>query len=598
MKKLFTLALALMAYAGVATAATVDDIKVCQHSYVLVFDDLTANGTRSAKGDNPIPNGTLVGDGYFMLAGTDKNHSVANNKGSVDLSDETFLDGKYTKYAEYGKHLNSFRLKKAQDMIALKVTGGSKVIVLGQVHSSRGAKIGPKADMTNEYTKITNSAVLEYTAPDDQLIYIGSEGGDYYISYLIVEANEAPGTPSIKVGDQTFEGGLWFREVTAKANDMVEEGSTETIPTVLTYTTDGSTPTAASPKYTNPIKVYENKTIKFQAFMDILGTGEITDDDICNGADYDVPVNFIFDAPTIEANGATFTITSPYAEQNGKNYYKIANGEEVQGDGTTLTESATVTAYTKITNGTYGTFTTNSAYKDVYALNPIKEKKTIAVTGGDVVVDEEATKSSTTGTVYTVENGTISADKADFFVKNLSWGVVKDAQYQVPAGEERYIKMSDTNISFAVAEDDVVNVKVTCSKNACKNIDAADAEDNQDTPDVDESKEPVNDRKCYVNVSGTNYGGEDLKLNPDGNVIEFELTGAAGGSVFTFQKYSGTGNILISSIEISYVGVTAISDVKAATKAENAVMYNIAGQKVSDGFKGLVIKNGKKVVLK
>jgi len=598
MKKLFTLALALMAYAGVATAATVDDIKVCQHSYVLVFDDLTANGTRSAKGDNPIPNGTLVGDGYFMLAGTDKNHSVANNKGSVDLSDETFLDGKYTKYAEYGKHLNSFRLKKAQDMIALKVTGGSKVIVLGQVHSSRGAKIGPKADMTNEYTKITNSAVLEYTAPDDQLIYIGSEGGDYYISYLIVEANEAPGTPSIKVGDQTFEGGLWFREVTAKANDMVEEGSTETIPTVLTYTTDGSTPTAASPKYTNPIKVYENKTIKFQAFMDILGTGEITDDDICNDADYDVPVNFIFDAPTIEANGATFTITSPYAEQNGKNYYKIANGEEVQGDGTTLTESATVTAYTKITNGTYGTFTTNSAYKDVYALNPIKEKKTIAVTGGDVVVDEEATKSSTTGTVYTVENGTISADKADFFVKNLSWGVVKDAQYQVPAGEERYIKMSDTNISFAVAEDDVVNVKVTCSKNACKNIDAADAEDNQDTPDVDESKEPVNDRKCYVNVSGTNYGGEDLKLNPDGNVIEFELTGAAGGSVFTFQKYSGTGNILISSIEISYVGVTAISDVKAATKAENAVMYNIAGQKVSDGFKGLVIKNGKKVVLK
>lgn len=598
MKKLFTLALALMAYAGVATAATVDDIKVCQHSYVLVFDDLTANGTRSAKGDNPIPNGTLVGDGYFMLAGTDKNHSVANNKGSVDLSDETFLDGKYTKYAEYGKHLNSFRLKKAQDMIALKVTGGSKVIVLGQVHSSRGAKIGPKADMTNEYTKITNSAVLEYTAPDDQLIYIGSEGGDYYISYLIVEANEAPGTPSIKVGDQTFEGGLWFREVTAKANDMVEEGSTETIPTVLTYTTDGSTPTAASPKYTNPIKVYENKTIKFQAFMDILGTGEITDNDICNGADYDVPVNFIFDAPTIEANGATFTITSPYAEQNGKNYYKIANGEEVQGDGTTLTESATVTAYTKITNGTYGTFTTNSAYKDVYALNPIKEKKTIAVTGGDVVVDEEATKSSTTGTVYTVENGTISADKADFFVKNLSWGVVKDAQYQVPAGEERYIKMSDTNISFAVAEDDVVNVKVTCSKNACKNIDAADAEDNQDTPDVDESKEPVNDRKCYVNVSGTNYGGEDLKLNPDGNVIEFELTGAAGGSVFTFQKYSGTGNILISSIEISYVGVTAISDVKAATKAENAVMYNIAGQKVSEGFKGLVIKNGKKVVLK
>jgi hypothetical protein len=89
-----------------------------------------------------------------------------------------------------------------------------------------------------------------------------------------------------------------------------------------------------------------------------------------------------------------------------------------------------------------------------------------------------------------------------------------------------------------VAEGDSVNVKVICSKNSCKNIDAADAEDGS----------ALTDRMCYVNVSGTNYGGEDLKLNPDGNVIEFGLT---GGNTYTFQKYSGTGNILISSIEIA-----------------------------------------------
>ena len=113
--------------------------------------------------------------------------------------------------------------------------------------------------------------------------------------------------------------------------------------------------------------------------------------------------------------------------------------------------------------------------------------------------------------------------------------------------------MSNTNITFMVAEGDSVTVKVICSKNACKNIDADDAAEdklvNGCTPD----------RSCYVNVSGTNYchldelGGvaADQKLFPDANIIEFGLKGAEGGSIFTFQKYSGTGNILISSIEIA-----------------------------------------------
>jgi hypothetical protein len=112
--------------------------------------------------------------------------------------------------------------------------------------------------------------------------------------------------------------------------------------------------------------------------------------------------------------------------------------------------------------------------------------------------------------------------------------------------------MSNTNITFSVDAGDKVNVKVICSKNSCKNLDADDAEDGS----------PVNDRKCYVNVSGTNYGGEDLKLNPDGNVIEFELEGAEGGSIFTFQKYSGTGDILISSIEITPIACIAFADSK------------------------------------
>lgn len=556
MKKIFTLVFALMGFAGAANAASVDDIAPLKHSYVLVCEDL---GARPGKGN-------LFGDNHFLDV---TGGSTATNKGSVDLSaaDGVLVtDEIAAKYGEYGKHLNFLRLKKTQDVIAMSVTAKSKVIIFYQDNNKddrypvfakdAGLKErfadGVRSERCSgeEGAPAANTRRIEWTATDDGLVYVGDNNGDMFVSFIIIEANEAPGTPTVKVGPQTFEGGLWFREVTCKANDYKMEGSDEGIPTLVTYTTDGSTPTASSPVYTEPIKCYKDMTVKFQAFQD-WGAGA-DEGFICDAADNEGNVNFVFNAPTIEVDGATFTITSEYAEQNGSNFYKLGNGEEVAGNGATLTESATVTAYTKIANGDYTTFTTKSTTKDVYVLNPIKEKKTIAVTAADVVIDEEATAQATDGaTVYKVENGAISADKMDFFVKNLTFGVLKDAkaQYQVPEGQEAYIQMSNTNIVFQVAEGDSVVVKVVCSKNSCKNLDADDAAEDK----LDNGCTP--DRQCYVNVSGTNYcltdaegkHTNDLKLYPDANVFEFGL----GAGTWTFQKYSGTGNILISSIEIT-----------------------------------------------
>ena len=42
-------------------------------------------------------------------------------------------------------------------------------------------------------------------------------------------------------------------------------------------------------------------------------------------------------------------------------------------------------------------------------------------------------------------------------------------------------------------------------------------------------------------------------------------------------------------------GSDGISTVKA-TQAENGAIYNLAGQKVAEGYKGVVIQNGRKVV--
>ena len=588
MKKIFTLICALMGLVGTANAATVDDLAVLKHSYVLVCDQL---GSRPGKG-------VLFGNDHFIDL---KGGSTATNKGQVDLSvvdtlgengsplyvTQEIVDKYGADYA--GPHYNWLRLKNQQDMIALKLTAKSKIIVFLQGNNKTGkdARI-PRISTDEAQSNSLNPAPddnhpatvsgyrWEYTVQDDGTYYLGSYNGDMFVSFIIIEANEAPGTPTVKVGDQTFEGGLWFREVSAKANDMVEEGSTEKIPTVLTYTTDGTAPTAASPKYTAPIKCYQNMTVKFQAFMD-FGDGTPSDDLICDGADNEGNVNFSFDAPAITAEGANVTITSPY--EGAKNFYSLNGGEAQEGSSITLTESATVSAYSQIINGTYATFTTKSTTKDVYVLNPIKEKQTITVSG-TAVVDEEATATSTTGEVYKVENGVVNADKSLFFVKNAEFAVIKDAAYQIE-NSEVYLKMNNTNITFQIAEGDSVDVTVVCSKNSCKTL----------NPENDESI--TTDRKCYVNVSGTTYGTDDITAE-NGNIIKFGLN----AGTYTFQKYSGTGNIMIYSIEIAPAEGTGISTVKAAADTANGAIYNLAGQKVAEGYKGIAIKNGKKVVMK
>ena len=535
MKKLFTLIVSLMAF-GAANAATIDDVQVCKHSYVLVMDEATNNG--SAKPGK----GQLFGDGFFLDV---TGGSVATNKGKVNLAvaDSVLVTPEIAaKYGEYGEHMNSFRLKKDQDVMAMKVTAGSKLIIFFQCNNKEDrypifgteAKVSSsKIENQGTMSPIVNSCRrMEWTADDDRTIYIGDNNGDMFVSYVIVEANEADGTPSVKVGAQTYENGLYFKEVTCKTVAM-SDGT----PTIAVYTTDGSTPTAASPVYKEPIKCYQDMTVKFQAFMD-MGDGVAYEGCEAPGADNDGIVSFSFNAPKINADGANVTIVSEY--EGAKNYYSYGDIADQEGNEFTLEESATVTAYSKIVNGSYATFTTKTTTADVYVLNPIKEAKTIAIAGGEAVYNEESQ-------AYTIENGALTEyDKKDFFIKNLTFAAVPSAeaagvaQFQVPAGQEAYIQMSNTNISFFIEEGDSVDVTVTCSKNSCKTL------------NIDNDESVTTDRQCKVNVSGTVYG-DTLRFDEQGNFIEGNVIkfGLAGGKVYTFQKFSGTGNILISSIEFA-----------------------------------------------
>jgi hypothetical protein len=77
---------------------------------------------------------------------------------------------------------------------------------------------------------------------------------------------------------------------------------------------------------------------------------------------------------------------------------------------------------------------------------------------------------------------------------------------------------------------------------------------------------------------GVNFASDEGQYFFD--KVKIYLTGKAEG--FDYAAAAGTG----------------IETVKAADKANNDVLYNIAGQKVDKSFKGIVIMNGRKFVVK
>lgn len=82
--------------------------------------------------------------------------------------------------------------------------------------------------------------------------------------------------------------------------------------------------------------------------------------------------------------------------------------------------------------------------------------------------------------------------------------------------------------------------------------------------------------------------GNANNITDEGSVVEFTAAGVVVKAV---------GGAEPESVEADFDGGTGISTVKASETAD-AVMYNLAGQKVDQSYKGVVVMNGRKVVLK
>lgn len=65
------------------------------------------------------------------------------------------------------------------------------------------------------------------------------------------------------------------------------------------------------------------------------------------------------------------------------------------------------------------------------------------------------------------------------------------------------------------------------------------------------------------------------------------------------KKFKTTYELDLNNILISLNGTTTgITNITTDEAAKNAPVYNLAGQKVTKAYKGVVIKNGKKMIQK
>ncbi len=125
---------------------------------------------------------------------------------------------------------------------------------------------------------------------------------------------------------------------------------------------------------------------------------------------------------------------------------------------------------------------------------------------------------------------------------------------------------------------------------------------------VSQASESLNDTygslSYYISDDGTTgnelqvYGGLSFESQPFTSVDDIKV----GDVVVVYgklTKYKTTYELDKNNILISLNGkTTGITNITTDEAAKNAPVYNLAGQKVTKAYKGVVIKNGKKMIQK
>lgn len=89
----------------------------------------------------------------------------------------------------------------------------------------------------------------------------------------------------------------------------------------------------------------------------------------------------------------------------------------------------------------------------------------------------------------------------------------------------------------------------------------------------------------------------NVALGQEPNTNTYTVTDGAGSKWIKIARSTASTNVFLTKFQVIRGGATGIQEVKTV-KVANGYIYNLAGQRVDANFKGVVIKNGKKMIQK
>ncbi len=212
-----------------------------------------------------------------------------------------------------------------------------------------------------------------------------------------------------------------------------------------------------------------------------------------------------------------------------------------------------------------------------------------APAAGDVLIDDDlATISTVYETKAAANSQTINGKSFDAY---FQLRVEADPDATTPTGTQR----SECTPLVVVAKD---NANVTIYYRRQLGTDGYDADDNKDVLVVDQAALADGSSASSVKMT-TNFTLDEASDATGSYGFGSKTFAIESGHTYTIYRRGSTvrvyGIVTEAASEDGDDTATAISTV-AVEQAGSSASYNVAGQRVNDSAKGIVIKNGKKYV--
>lgn len=378
------------------------------------------------------------------------------------------------------------------------------------------------------------------------------KGGQFDVDNVTITTGAS--TPIVDVAEPTISGKTPFTGSTTVTISIPEN-------TTVYYTTDGSTPNDNGDEYTDPFTISATTTVKAVAYdkagnasdvvtkefvMNRTGKGSATDPYTVSEvlALESDPSDTIYITGKVVADvaGTSFNNANYYISDDGTadNQLEVYRGKYI--DGGNFTPSLKLTAGDVVV--IKGVLTT---YNDTYE-----------VTAGSSIVTINGTKDPETVEIDPNAKGTENNPYTAGEVMALT---------TLPVYE---VYVSGTVVTTVSGSDQYKNADYYISDDGTEN----------------------NQLKVFRGkwLGGANFTSAQTLNAGDKVVVKGTLTDYTNKSGVTTREFAQGSQI------VSLNGTTtAISSIKSNT-VDNATIYNLAGQRVSKTYKGMVIKNGKKYI--